>query len=94
MITVDDLMEYDLDSNPVDQRGRLMYLERCIHGGIYKDGVNQSARKKPGADQNWIAHEWGWAWPKDTRMSIATANASERRLISFRPRRASSSISC
>jgi HCOMODA/2-hydroxy-3-carboxy-muconic semialdehyde decarboxylase len=36
VITVDDIMEFDLDSNPVDQRGRLMYLERCIHGGIYK----------------------------------------------------------
>ena len=20
---------------------------------------------KPGGEQNWIAHEWGWAWPKD-----------------------------
>jgi HCOMODA/2-hydroxy-3-carboxy-muconic semialdehyde decarboxylase len=36
VITIDDIMEFDLDSNPVDQRGRLMYLERCIHGGIYK----------------------------------------------------------
>jgi len=36
VITADDIMEFDLDSNPVDQRGRLMYLERCIHGGIYK----------------------------------------------------------
>lgn len=36
VITVDDIMEYDLDSRPVDQRGRLMYLERCIHGEIYK----------------------------------------------------------
>src|ERR1700693_4695884 len=36
VITIDDIMEYDLDSNPVDQRGRLMYLERCIHGEIYK----------------------------------------------------------
>jgi HCOMODA/2-hydroxy-3-carboxy-muconic semialdehyde decarboxylase len=36
VITIDDIMEYDLDSNPVDQRGRLMYLERCIHGEIFK----------------------------------------------------------
>jgi len=36
VITLDDIMEYNLDSNPVDQRGRLMYLERCIHGEIYK----------------------------------------------------------
>jgi len=36
VITVDDIMEFDLDSRPVDQRGRLMYLERSIHGEIYK----------------------------------------------------------
>jgi formate dehydrogenase major subunit len=39
-----------------------------IHCGIHKNGVNQSARRKPGSEQNWIAHEWGWAWPKDTRI--------------------------
>ena len=50
VITVDDIMEYDLDSRPVDQRGRLMYLERCIHGEIYKarPDVNAStARSTP-----------------------------------------------
>jgi HCOMODA/2-hydroxy-3-carboxy-muconic semialdehyde decarboxylase len=31
-----DLMEFDLDSNPVDQRGRTMYSERPIHGCIYR----------------------------------------------------------
>ncbi len=36
VITPDDIMEFDLDSTPVDQRGRLMYLERFIHGEIYK----------------------------------------------------------
>jgi formate dehydrogenase major subunit len=46
-----------------------------IHCGIYKDGVNQSARKKPHAEQNWIAHEWGWAWPKDTRIIYNRASA-------------------
>jgi formate dehydrogenase major subunit len=39
-----------------------------IHCGIFKDGVNQSARRRPHTEQNWIAHEWGWAWPKDTRI--------------------------
>jgi HCOMODA/2-hydroxy-3-carboxy-muconic semialdehyde decarboxylase len=29
-------MEFDLDSNPVDQQRRLMYIERYIHGEIYK----------------------------------------------------------
>jgi ribulose-5-phosphate 4-epimerase/fuculose-1-phosphate aldolase len=36
IIAAEDLMEFDLDSNPVDQRGRLMYIERFIHGEIYK----------------------------------------------------------
>jgi formate dehydrogenase major subunit len=46
-----------------------------IHCGIYKDGVNQSARRKPHAEQNWIAHEWGWAWPKDVRIIYNRASA-------------------
>jgi ribulose-5-phosphate 4-epimerase/fuculose-1-phosphate aldolase len=36
IITAADIMEYDLDSSPVDQAGRLMYIERFIHGEIYK----------------------------------------------------------
>ena len=46
-----------------------------IHCGIYKDGVNQAARKKPRTEQNWIAQEWGWAWPKDTRIIYNRASA-------------------
>jgi formate dehydrogenase major subunit len=46
-----------------------------IHCGVYKDGVNQTARKKPHSEQNWIAHEWGWAWPKDTRILYNRASA-------------------
>ena len=46
-----------------------------IHCGVCKDGVNQAARKKPGADQNWIAQGWGWAWPKDTRIIYNRASA-------------------
>ena len=29
-------MEFDLDSNPVDAKGRSLYTERFIHGEIYK----------------------------------------------------------
>src|SRR5260221_4380470 len=36
-------MEYDLDSNPVDQQGRLMYIERYIHGEIYKSRPDVNA---------------------------------------------------
>jgi formate dehydrogenase major subunit len=46
-----------------------------IHCGIFKDGVNQSARKRPGSEQNWIAQEWGWAWPKDVRILYNRASA-------------------
>lgn len=35
-VTEADIMEYDLDSNPVDPRGRESVLERFIHGEIYK----------------------------------------------------------
>src|SRR5687767_1321293 len=36
LVTADDIMEFDLDSNPVDQRDRRMFLERFIHGPAYK----------------------------------------------------------
>ncbi|MEZ0221433.1 class II aldolase/adducin family protein [Tardiphaga sp. 1201_B9_N1_1] len=36
LVTADDIMEYDLDSNPVDAKGRASFLERFIHGEIYK----------------------------------------------------------
>jgi len=35
LVEIEDLMEFDLDSAPVDQRGREMYGERPIHGCIY-----------------------------------------------------------
>lgn len=36
LVTANDIMEYDLDSNPVDPKGRTSVLERFIHGEIYK----------------------------------------------------------
>ncbi|HEV8440108.1 MAG TPA: class II aldolase/adducin family protein [Methylomirabilota bacterium] len=36
LVTAADILEYDLDNNPVDARGRTSYLERFIHGEIYK----------------------------------------------------------
>lgn len=36
LVTAEDILELDLDSNPVDLRGRKLYLERYIHGEIYK----------------------------------------------------------
>jgi formate dehydrogenase major subunit len=46
-----------------------------IHAGIYADGVNQAARRKPGGEQNWVASEWGWAWPKNVRILYNRASA-------------------
>ena len=36
LVTAADIMEYDLDSVAVDPRGRVSYLERFIHGEIYR----------------------------------------------------------
>ena len=36
LVTPDDLIEYDLDSNAVNAKGRPEYSERFIHGEIYK----------------------------------------------------------
>ena len=38
-----------------------------IYCGVYADGVNQAARRKPGQEQSWVAPEWGWAWPANRR---------------------------
>jgi formate dehydrogenase major subunit len=46
-----------------------------IHAGIYADGVNQAARRKPGNEQSWVAPEWGWAWPKNERILYNRAAA-------------------
>lgn len=36
LVAADDIMEFDLESTPVDPHGRTPYLERFIHGEIYK----------------------------------------------------------
>ncbi len=36
LVTVSDIMEYDLDSNAVERQGRELFLERFIHGETYK----------------------------------------------------------
>ena len=36
LVTADDLIEYDLDSNPINAKGRDQYRERFIHGEIYR----------------------------------------------------------
>ncbi|MFP5282106.1 MAG: molybdopterin dinucleotide binding domain-containing protein, partial [Actinomycetes bacterium] len=46
-----------------------------IYTGVYADGVNQSARRKPGREQSWVAPEWGWAWPMNRRILYNRAAA-------------------
>jgi HCOMODA/2-hydroxy-3-carboxy-muconic semialdehyde decarboxylase len=36
LVGPEDIMEFDLDSNPIDQRDRRVFLERFIHGSSYK----------------------------------------------------------
>ncbi|MBA3349735.1 MAG: molybdopterin-dependent oxidoreductase, partial [Actinobacteria bacterium] len=46
-----------------------------IYAGAYKDGANQTARRKAGRDQTWVAPEWGWAWPANRRILYNRASA-------------------
>jgi formate dehydrogenase major subunit len=46
-----------------------------IYSGAYADGVNQTARRKPGFEQSWVAPEWGWAWPANRRILYNRASA-------------------
>ena len=46
-----------------------------IYTGVYTDGVNQAARRKPGSEQSWVAPEWGWAWPMNRRILYNRASA-------------------
>lgn len=36
LVTADDIMEFDLDCNPIEARGRNGFIERYLHGEIYK----------------------------------------------------------
>jgi formate dehydrogenase major subunit len=46
-----------------------------IYTGVFKDGVNQAARRKPGREQSWVAPEWGWTWPANRRILYNRASA-------------------
>jgi formate dehydrogenase major subunit len=46
-----------------------------IYCGVYEDGINQSARRRPHTEQSWVAPEWGWAWPSNRRILYNRASA-------------------
>jgi len=46
-----------------------------IYCGCFADGVNQTARRKPWTEQDWVAAEWAWAWPMNRRILYNRASA-------------------
>jgi formate dehydrogenase major subunit len=46
-----------------------------IYSGCYADDVNQTARRRPHGEQNWVAPEWAWAWPMNRRILYNRASA-------------------
>jgi formate dehydrogenase major subunit len=46
-----------------------------IYAGCFAGGVNQTARRKPGHEQSWVAPEWAWAWPMNRRIIYNRASA-------------------
>lgn len=52
---------------------------RCgcwIYCGVFADGVNHSASRRPGAEQDWVAADWAWAWPANRRILYNRASAA------------------
>jgi HCOMODA/2-hydroxy-3-carboxy-muconic semialdehyde decarboxylase len=43
LVEIDDLIEYDLDCNPIELRGRSEYSEKPIHGAIYQARTDVNA---------------------------------------------------
>jgi formate dehydrogenase major subunit len=71
---------WDADGEPLTAYTQLKDdgSTRCgcwIYCGVYAGGVNQAARRKPGREQNWVAPEWGWAWPANRRILYNRASA-------------------
>lgn len=46
-----------------------------IYCGCFAYETNQAARRKPASEQDWVAAEWGWAWPANRRILYNRASA-------------------
>ena len=46
-----------------------------LYAGVYADGVNQAARKKPRWEQDYVAAKWAWSWPMNRRLLYNRASA-------------------
>ena len=71
---------FDADGSPLSGYTALKDdgSTRCgcwIYSGVYAEGINQAARRKPGHEQSWVAPEWAWAWPANRRILYNRASA-------------------
>jgi formate dehydrogenase major subunit len=71
---------YDADGKPISTYTQLKAdgstKAGCwIYCGVYANGENMAARRKPGSEQSVIAPEWGWAWPANRRVLYNRASA-------------------
>jgi formate dehydrogenase major subunit len=46
-----------------------------IYCGVFKEGINQAARRKPHWEQSYVAPEWAWSWPANRRLLYNRASA-------------------
>ncbi len=46
-----------------------------IYTGVYADGINHAADRKPQQEQGLVAPEWGWVWPANRRILYNRASA-------------------
>ncbi len=71
---------WDAEGNPLSSYTELKAdgstASGCwIYCGAYARGVNQPNQRRPGQDQNWVAADWGWAWPLNRRIIYNRASA-------------------
>jgi formate dehydrogenase major subunit len=75
-----EISGWDADGNPLSGYTELKDdgTTTCgcwIYCGCYADNVNQTARRKPGNEQSWVAPDWAWAWPLNRRILYNRASA-------------------
>ncbi|MGW2223125.1 molybdopterin dinucleotide binding domain-containing protein, partial [Nonomuraea sp. NPDC001684] len=72
---------WDAEGRPLDGYSQLKDDGSTVCGcwiycGVYAGGVNRAARRKPAAEQDWVAAEWAWAWPANRRVLYNRASAA------------------
>ncbi|HEY6538002.1 MAG TPA: formate dehydrogenase [Candidatus Dormibacteraeota bacterium] len=46
-----------------------------IYCGVYAEGMNHAARRRPAQEQNWLGPDWCWSWPANRRVLYNRASA-------------------